>query len=339
MMDVGLNNYTLTPPIVDAPLPGVGTNNHNQGLHTGAGDYVWRTYHTHADAATILYEHKLLAWLNQQPLSFAVPAPVPMKNGQTLCHTEAGFHALFPWLPGVPPDRKDPSHMVAVGAALGELHTVLHGASTAPRPGLAGYAALAQIHPGLPEPWALTPAGLPPMAPPLAPAEIDALLSHWRAELIAIKQWTASQYAALPVQVIHGDFTPGNMLIVGKRVAAILDFDFAIPDARAVDVAAGLYYVMSVWENPEPWPVAAAFCQGYSRHVQLTHAEIAALPWLMRLRNAVSAIYRLGKHVAANQPLPTWRLRAMLEFTDWLDKYGERFAQLLDENCGPSRPA
>ncbi|MEZ4707777.1 MAG: phosphotransferase [Caldilineaceae bacterium] len=335
-MDLGLNHYALTPPIREALLPSAGTNNHNRGLRTGAGDYVWRTYRTHTDAATILYEHELLAWLNRQPLSFAVPAPVRMKDGQTLGCNEAGFQALFPWLPGAPSDRADPAHMWAVGAALGELHTVLRCAPSTSRPGMFGYAVLEKIHPALPEPWALTPVGLPPLEPPIARQETESLLAYWRAELIAIRQWRDSHYAALPQQVIHGDFTPGNMLMLEGRVSAILDFDFAMCDARAMDVAAGLYYVMRVWENRNPWDVAAAFCQGYSRHVQLSRAEIAAIPWLMRLRNVVSTIYRIGKHWEANQPLMLWRLEAPHEFTNWLRKYGRKLEEMLEENCRSS---
>lgn len=335
-MNSGLERYALTPPIREAPLPGAGINNRNLGLHTGAGGYVWRTYRTHTSASTILYEHELLAWLDQQPLSFAVPAPVPMQDGQTLCRTEAGFHALFPWLPGTVPERENKAHMLAAGAALGELHNVLRHAPLTKRPGLWGYAVLEKIHPALPAPWTLTLEELPPLETPLAKTETEALLSQWRAEVTAVKQWLDQYYDALPTQVIHGDFTPGNMLISEGRISAILDFDFVMFDARAMDVAAGLYYVMRVWENPNPWQVGAAFCQGYSRHVQLTGAEIEAIPWLMRLRNVVSTIYRIGKHLEVNQTLPLWRLAAPQEFADWLGKYGERLVEMLRENCRSS---
>jgi len=47
-------------------------------------------------------------------------------------------------------------------------------------------------------------------------------------------------------KVIHGDFTPSNTLHAGGRLTGIIDFEFAGPDARAMDVASGLYFCLRV---------------------------------------------------------------------------------------------
>src|SRR5690606_30172167 len=88
-------------------------------------------------------------------------------------------------------------------------------------------------------------------------------LGWWRDEVGRVTRFVAAHYAALPHQVIHGDFTPSNTLFVDDRLTAVLDFDMAVPDARAMDVAAGLTFAMRVDEQPDPWGQAVAFCRGY----------------------------------------------------------------------------
>jgi Ser/Thr protein kinase RdoA (MazF antagonist) len=55
---------------------------------------------------------------------------------------------------------------------------------------------------------------------------------------------------------------------------------------------------MRLWENPQPLVNAEAFCRGYAQKQRLTAAEIAAIPWLMRLRNAASAVWWFGRQWA-----------------------------------------
>ena len=60
--------------------------------------------------------------------------------------------------------------------------------------------------------------------------------------------------------VCHGDFSPTNLLFVGGRPSAVLDFDFAGPGPRAWDVASCLYRtaplhapeLYAVWGQPAP---------------------------------------------------------------------------------------
>jgi Ser/Thr protein kinase RdoA (MazF antagonist) len=51
---------------------------------------------------------------------------------------------------------------------------------------------------------------------------------------------------------------------------------------------------MRLWENPQPLVNAEAFCRGYAQKQRLTAAEIAAIPWLMRLRNASIWLHALA---------------------------------------------
>lgn len=307
--------YPLTPPLAEFVLSGAGINNRTVGIRSGAGDFIWKVYQTHADPAAIRYEHRLLTWLAQRDLSFAVPAPMRTVDGDTLVFTAGGWGALFPLIPGAPPDQGQIESIRAVGAALGELHCALAEYPPEPRPHVHGYGDLRHVHPAIPDPLALTPAEL---GLPATPELVD-LLARWRADMAELDEFTRRVYVHLPRQLTHGDYVPANTLFHAGRLTAILDFDLAQPDARAIDIASGLEFSLRIWERRDPLPFGAAFWQGYTRWVTPTNAEIAAIPGLIRLRDAVSAIWWLGRGlVAGDVSGGVRRLRDMQVTKEWM---------------------
>lgn len=312
--------YALTPPLTIAPLTaGAGINNRVRVVRTGAGQFLWKGYLTHADPARILAEHRLLGWLAGASLPFGTPRPLATRNGETLRPSPAGtgWQALFPWLPGTPLDRRDPDTIAALGAALGVLHGALAALPADLCPTWASNGTLAAIHPRVPNPATLTPRdlGLPDGAPHRA------ALAEWRATVRELDLFLNGPYPDLPHQAIHGDFGPGNALADGARIIATLDFEFALWDTRALDVASGLWMVTRIWEwsPPASLAMAAAFCAGYARTAQLTPAEIAALPQLMLLRVMVGTVWWLGRDLAAGDARPALgRLADLRELRGWL---------------------
>lgn len=320
--------YDLTPPLTLAPLdaPG-GINNQVRVVATGAGRFLWKGYLTHADPARIVAEHRLLGWLAGAGLPFATPAPLPSAGGDTLIPAPGGrgWRALFGWLPGGSLDRRDPATIAALGAALGTLHRALARLPAALVPPQTPFGALDRIHPRLPDPYALTPTalGLPAVAPYVEQC------AAWRAIVAEVGAFIRGPYAALPRQTIHGDFGPGNALADGARITAIYDFEFALRDARALDLASGLALTIRPWQldPPESLALAAALCRGYASTAGLTAAEVAALPDLLLLRAVVSAIWWLGRALATGDARPRLNtiddLRAL---ADWLRAHRAAFA-------------
>jgi Ser/Thr protein kinase RdoA (MazF antagonist) len=85
---------------------------------------------------------------------------------------------------------------------------------------------------------------------------------------------------------------------------ALLDFEFAAPDARALDLAAALRSLLRSQIVPESSSLAKALVRGYRRHVALTGGEIDTIPTLIRLSSAVSTIWWLGRALAAGDTGP-----------------------------------
>jgi len=314
----GLAPYGLTPPLHLAPLSaGAGINNQVRVVRTGAGRFLWK-HLAHTDPAHTLAEHRLLDWLAETSLPFGTPRPLATADGATLLPAPGGGHyALFRWLPGEPLARRDPATIAALGAALGILHGALAALPAERRPPWTTHGALDSLHPRVPAPATLTPRdlGLPDEEP------YRVALDRWRWLVAELGPFLATVYPSLPWQVIHGDFGPGNALADGTRITAILDFEFAQYDARALDLAAGLELIVrrEGVSPAEALALGGALCAGYARTTRLLPAELAALPRLILLRQVVGVIWWLGRALADGDPAPLLaRLDNALRFRDWL---------------------
>lgn len=319
--------YDLRPPVRLFALPDArGINNRNRGVQTSAGTFVWKTYLAHRSPAAIRYEHRLLAWLASQTLPFATSHALPTQAGDTLCRTpdDAHWQALFTYLPGAHLDLNDRTLIASFGAALAELHGALQRYPMDPAPGITEYAALHEIHPAVPDPYALTQAELAAGAD----AGREDVRWRWHALLDATRAFIDGPYRALPRQVIHGDMGPSNVFAQDGRITAIFDFEFAMPDARAIDVASGLTHVMRLWERDDATALAMARCfsQGYCRRGRLTATERASLPHLMLLREVVGTIWWAGRNRAGTPQKGTGRVADMERLVAWLRRYETEFA-------------
>ncbi len=328
------SDFNLVPPVVIAPLGQSGVNNAVWLVRTGAGEFVWKELrHAAGSAAALEYEHWLIEELARQSPPFAVPVPVRARDGGTFRRLPGdGLGVLLPRLPGEQVARHDPAQVEALGEAGGALMVALAGVPPRQHPTMMSYGELRGIHPRIPEPFTLTPAelGLPETA-----ASVD-LFAWWRGLLADIAAFIAGPYRALPRQLTHSDFGPGNALAVNGRVVAILDFEFAQPDARAIDTAGALVFVMRLWERTTPaaLAMAAAYCRGFARTGSLTDAEIAALPELMILRNVVATIWWLGRDKAEGQAPDLERLTELPDFVGRVTALGDGLREVVRAELG-----
>lgn len=277
----------LGPAIVQPTLRGA--SNKTYFVDAPAGKFILKLYGDSTTTAQIKYEHSILLYLRSREKSFAVPTPIPTESGETLVLVNKNNIplrvALFPLLPGQPANRNNIDHTRAAGLALGELHLALANFD------LSGE--LAQL-----PPWG----DLYHIHPLVKPFEIPQLLGlnsiersrlvKMLTEVIEAKPYL---YKTLPVQTIHADYLSPNILLENKRVAAVLDFEFATKDLRLIDYICGLdHFALFPWQQAPHWDFVKAFSVGYSEYVSLSKQEAEAMTITWRSQRLSSIVYWTG---------------------------------------------
>lgn len=98
-------------------------------------------------------------------------------------------------------------------------------------------------------------------------------------------RFAALDLSALPHQVIHHDFHPGNVIVATDDphfVVGVLDFGDVVHSARVVDLGVSLAYLLP--DQGDTSAVIDPFVAGYSSVVRMLPEERAAIPALVAAR-------------------------------------------------------
>jgi homoserine kinase type II len=265
-----------------------GSNNQTFLLDAGGRRFVLRVNGS-LTAAQVSAEHRILRGLRQAGLPFAVPEPVPARDGRTVAPTAAGPATVCSWIPGVHPDLGGKAALEGLGRAAGLLDDALRAIPLGDVTG----------------DWRTDPLQARPGA-----RDVGSAVRELRAAGISAEQACALEAAArqagrgywpgaagpLPAQVIHGDLGASNVLVdeATGRVSGLLDFEFAGAGFRVQDFLAALYNSGAL-DAPD-WPSrTAALVRGYASVRRLGSAEARALPGLLLARSLGSALWRVDR--------------------------------------------
>jgi homoserine kinase type II len=286
--------WPLAGPWQMRPLAG-GTNNLIYLVETpDAERYVLRVYQNHANVRRLRYELAVLTRVQQAGLPFQVPAPLPTSAGELIARLpgEGGetLAVLSRFLPGESPDRRNLAQAEAAGRALAELEQALGAGEPPAGPDLAG-----------PPPVGDLRLRLSLMDDPLRVPQRLPVAAETQARLASLFQQALEAiphlYAALPQQLIHADYDPGNILMEENRVTGVLDFEFSGVDLRVMDlVNALIWWPADLLGTGAEWGVIEAFGRGYAARLPLLPVEVEAIPAIMRLRSVGSLLHRVGRY-------------------------------------------
>ncbi|MDH3584283.1 MAG: phosphotransferase, partial [Phycisphaerae bacterium] len=141
-----------------------------------------------------------------------------------------------------------------------------------------------------------------------------------------------------PMQIIHCDWHPGNMLFRKTRVVAVIDFDAARLQQRIIDVANGAlqFSIIGGGDDASQWPDYVdesrfkRFLRGYDSINQLTVSELRTIPWLMIEALVAESIIP----VAATGSFARMEGFSFLQMIErkvrWLHSHFERLVSALD---------
>lgn len=198
-----------------------------------------------------------------------VPVPAPLRNrdGQVIDTSSGAAVSVWEWMPGRVITRGlSTSQYAQAGAALGRIHATFADlpASAGPAPQVAewrtadldGLAAtierLLQLITGR------TAAGLQDSFD----AAAERTLTQRRGMIEGIPGLLAD-LPELTAQVLHGDYSPVNLLFDGERLSAVIDFRPPDPFLIAYDLGRMAFYPNTVADDPDWVTAAGTLITGY----------------------------------------------------------------------------
>lgn len=222
-------------------------------------------------------------------LGYPVPTIVRTRSGDTpMLRLDERIYEVFDFVTGVRDDRSEASAREA-GRTLGDLHRLLRDH----RPPETIEAGSYHAAPGFDGAVGKVPEMIFAAEPSEAIERIEARCTFLRRVYHdAAARAIAAGIETWPRRVVHGDWHPGNLLFRDGSVVAVLDFDSARMEPRAVDIAnAALQFSMTMTDpaDPDAWPDhldakrIRALLQGYDEASDdpISGAEREALPWLI----------------------------------------------------------
>ncbi len=308
------------PPVARLAPVASGTNNQTFLVDHGTGQWVLRISQN-LTADQVRAEHRLLARLRTAALPFAVPEPVPAVGGGFLVETAAGPATLSIRLPGVRPDLSGEPALERFGRSVGQLSAALGHVPRQDAPH--DWLTSRHVHPDAGDVHELC----GELAAAGVSSELTRLLAGFEHGV-----WLTGIGAGLPVQVVHGDVAASNVLTAEDtgQVTAILDFEIAGADLRVQDLVVALKQSEAL-DAPDWQRRVAALAGGYRSAQELTDAEVAAVPDLVRARAAGTVVWRAGRWRRGQASLDdvAARMRNLAATDGWLAARGSALRDLL----------
>lgn len=296
-MDSLLSKYFVDGDWRGMDQQGNGMNNTTRFVLACGERYVLRIYETHRDEDKVRYEHAVLLRLAEQRFSFGTPVLVRAKNGETFVYTTEGkLAALFRYQEGVRPTLLDGTSWRDFGEVVASLSLALAYVYIEANPAYRPYYEIEHTHPRCSLEHALQFCLQPP--PGFNSEELTQRLQYI-GECLEEVEKKLPRIKMLPHQLIHGDINASNLLAdrgTGK-ITAVLDFEFVTWDLRVMELAVCLSDLIDPEEDlVSMWDKIKAILVGYGRIIELTTAEIQALPTLIMLRRLDVLIHFLGRY-------------------------------------------
>ncbi len=276
-----------------------GGNSENVLLQTGRGQKVLKRYRW--SLASTQYEHSILGYLANTDF----PTPRLEVNQSGLTCTDLGQHhyAIYEFVPGYCYTNylflgKTRRRLVSqAGETLARLHQLTVNFVPAGRklngfmPGGEGLWRDVAWHLETLEQYFESVAAKKPSDDLKAfLLKIAAELKH---DLIEIERYYQPADLALPRAIIHGDYSPKNILFRGQTIAAVLDFGDACVNLRTLDVARGVTAFGRAGRYGVDRGLAQSFLRAYQTHQPLLAQEVEAIPDLIRWRYLQNMIWLL----------------------------------------------
>lgn len=235
------------------------------------------------DVAKVAFTHSIQLSLAAQ--SFPLPHLLGTRGDNNSMLVQGNsIYELFEYIEGGGYDGSLESTYQS-GRILGLYHKLLKDFHTDYRPPTGSYHYQRAIHQAIRNTIGSLPLESRPSSEVIAQT-VGALESVYRkcaadANALGLEDWN--------IQIVHGDWHPGNMLFRDKQIVAVIDYDTARLQQRVIDLANGAlqFSILGGSDDPSLWPDYVdltrfkRFMRGYDSVNVVSVAELKAIPFLM----------------------------------------------------------
>jgi homoserine kinase type II len=321
-----VQSWPIGKPL-EISLINVGHMNNTHQVNTLSGQYILRIYSNSKDFERVKQEINIIEQLENCDISFSVPKFITDKYGEKIIKIatseEDRFAILMSKIKGKHPEFANLEQAFSAGETLGELHNVLQKFNNKSESvSLSPYKDLFISHPLISNPYDIL--DLIPMS-----QTTQNILHNIVYESI---HHVEALYTSLQQQFIHGDYSSGNILMLGNKVNGILDFEFSSIDLKCMDLAVGLnVFSAELWNTGYEWEIMNAFGLGYAKIQPLSSMEAESVPVLIRHRKVSIFIQFLGRYIEGryNQSYMIDLINWLLDNEKWLEKNSSTLINLV----------
>ena len=169
-------------------------------------------------------------------------------------------------------------------------------------------------------------------------SQVRSILEYLRDSYI--KAATAVNHFGLqdwPLQIVHSDWHPGNMLFRNGRVVAVIDYDSARMQQRIIDMANGAlqFSIIGGGDDPSTWPDHVDevrfqnFIRGYDSVDMVSVAELQAIPHLMIEAMVAESAFHIAATGSFGRIEGYGFLKMIERKVKWVQEHGDRLLQLV----------
>ncbi len=253
-------------------------------ITTDSGKFLLkRRAHGKNDSTRVAFAHQIQLKLAHE--GFPLPRLVPTSTDKhTILIIESNIYEMFEHIAGANYDGSLDSTLDA-GRVLGDFHRLLAGFQSDHEPPTGSYHNAPLVQRAIRQ----TVSSLPVDARPPTDILNETVYSLEKTYQQCAEQINKVDISGWPMQIVHGDWHPGNVLFKDRKVVAVIDYDAARLQQKVTDIANGAlqFSILGGSADPTKWPGfldqtrLKRFIRGYESANAISGPERKAIPYLM----------------------------------------------------------
>lgn len=300
---------------------GGGLLNQNILVTAGSTQFALKVYRPKMDAAKVMETHRTMKFVADRGIPVTLPVAVDVVDGHVV--------ALYPFVAGGHPPRYKNPRLKEMGNMLGRIDAALDAfRPAAPKPSPQELSRSQNIVEFLKELDAVRQSLTTHSSVDRAYVgkSLDAL-----EQVITTVPWEQDGLDEIPVRPCHNDFHQHNVLMVGDRIATVLDWEKSGWQTRGFEVMRSVIFNCRFSWRSIDWDATEIYLRAYACHATLNQLE-RETAFLLGFQEMAFSLWAVKEYLGGHKETRgniTRRIAIMTYLAAHRDEFSERIAVML----------